>query len=187
MNSRQQTLHIYLIKRSKEGDRQAQNELYKLYSGAMYSICRRMLGDEDEAKDVLQDSFITAFTKLYGLNDESTFSAWIKRIVVNRCLNELKKRKEFIQQLDDNYDIIEQGEDDAFEYQKYEVERVMKSIEMLPEGRRTVLNLYLFEGYDHKEIGEILNISESASKSQYSKAKSAIRELLTQNKRKWTV
>ncbi len=183
MNSKQQTLHIYLIKRSKQGDRQAQNELYKLYAGAMYSICKRMIGDEDEAKDVLQESFISAFTKLSKLNDEFTFSAWIKRIVVNNCLNELKKRKEFVEQLDDNYDAIEDEEEDAFEYQKYEAAKVMKAIELLPEGRRAVLNLYLFEGYDHKEIGEILNITESASKSQYSKAKSTIRELLTQTQK----
>lgn len=176
MESEQQTIYKYLIERSKQGDRQAQNELYKLYADAMYNVCRRMMGDEDEAKDVLQEAFVTAFTRLQSLKDERLFSAWLKRIIVNHCLNAIKKRKEFVIPLEENLDIIE--ERDVQRYNDFEVKQVMRAIDLLPDGARTVLNLYLFEGYDHKEIGQILNITESASKSQFSKAKSKIRVMI---------
>ena len=176
LESRQQTIYKYLIEKCIEGDRQAQNELYKLYAGAMYNVCRRMMGDEDEARDVLQDSFISAFSRLHSLNDLNLFSAWLKRIVVNHCLNAIKKKKDYIIPLEDNVDVMDEKE--TKRYDDMTVTRVMSAIEGLPTGARTVLSLYLFEGYDHKEIGEILNITESASKAQYSKAKSKIRNLL---------
>ena len=99
MQTGQKSIHTYLILKSQEGDRRAQNELFKLYANAMYNICRRMMGDEDDAKDVLQDSFIHAFTKIKGLRNTDTFSAWIKRIVINHCINALKK-KNILQQVD---------------------------------------------------------------------------------------
>ncbi len=136
-----------------------------------------MIGDDDEAKDILQDSFIDAFRKLPELREISTFSAWIKRIVVNHCINAIKKKKLITSELDENFDAVEEVEDD-FEYQKHTAGKVMEAIGELPDGCRTVLNLYLFEGYDHKEIGLILGITESSSKAQYSKAKSKIRNRL---------
>ncbi|MEO1052035.1 MAG: sigma-70 family RNA polymerase sigma factor [Bacteroidota bacterium] len=178
MKSGQQTIHKYLINRSQEGDRKAQNELYKLYAGAMYNICRRMMGDEEEAKDVLQDAFVTAFTRISSLKNEVTFSAWLKRIVINHCINCLKKKRHYVTSLEENVDVAEE-DNHGFDGQEFEVKRVMKAIDQISEGCRTVLNLYLFEGYDHKEIGQILSITESASKAQYSKAKSKIRKILT--------
>ena len=177
MDSGQHTIHKYLINRSQEGDRKAQNELYKLYAGAMYNICRRMMGDEEEAKDVLQDAFVTVFMKISSLKEEATFSAWVKRLVINHCINALKKKKLETNSLEETYDVPEEETyDDGFH--KHEIKKVMGAVDQISEGCRTVLNLYLFEGYDHKEIGEILSISESASKAQYSKAKSKIRKLL---------
>ncbi|UII33890.1 sigma-70 family RNA polymerase sigma factor [Fulvivirga ulvae] len=178
MESGQQTIHKYLVQRSQQGDRQAQNELYKLYVKAMYNICRRMMGDEEEARDVLQDAFITAFSMIRTLKSEVTFSAWIKRIVVNHCLNALKKRKLMTVAMEDHQDFAEEHEEDL-DYSRYEARRVLEAIDQISEGCKTVLNLYLFEGYDHKEIGEILGITESASKAQYSKAKSKIRKILS--------
>jgi RNA polymerase sigma factor (sigma-70 family) len=174
----QKSIHTYLILKSQEGDRRAQNELFKLYADAMYNICRRMMGDEDDAKDVLQDSFIHAFIKIKGLRNIDTFSAWIKRIVINHCINALKKKR-----IPAN-DIDEEGEFPDFEVQenqeeiKYEARKVLKAIDRISEGCKTVLNLYLFEGYDHKEIAQILSISESASKAQYSKARAKVRKIL---------
>ncbi len=139
-----------------------------------------MIRDEDEAKDLLQESFIDAFRKLPDLREVSTFSAWIKRIVVNHCINAIKKKRLITSELDENFDQVEEAEDD-FEYQKYTAGKIMEAIGELPDGSRTVLNLYLFEGYDHKEIGQILGITESASKAQYSKAKSKIRSRLESN------
>jgi len=174
----QKSIHTYLILKSQEGDRRAQNELFKLYADAMYNICRRMMGDEDDAKDVLQDSFIHAFTKIKGLRNIETFSAWIKRIVINHCINALKKKSILVNDIDDEGDFVENEEEDTSSEIKFEAQRILKAIDRISEGCKTVLNLYLFEGYDHKEIAQILNISESASKAQYSKARAKVRKIL---------
>lgn len=135
------------------------------------------MGDDEEAKDVLQEAFVTVFTKINNLKEEATFSAWIKRIVINHCINAIKKKKLLTSSLDENIDAMQvEEEDDSFA--NHEVKKVMQAVDRISEGCRTVLNLYLFEGYDHKEIGQILGITESASKAQYSKAKSKIRKLL---------
>ena len=177
MESQQQTIHKYLINRSQEGDRKAQCELYKLYAGAMYNTCRRMMGDDDEAKDVFQDAFVTVFTKIGDLKEEATFSVWIKKLVINHCINALKKKRMLTSSLDENFDVIEEESDDDG-FVKYKSNQIMEAIDQISEGCRTVLNMYLFGGYDHKEIGQILGITESASKAQYSKAKSKIRIIL---------
>jgi RNA polymerase sigma-70 factor (ECF subfamily) len=173
----EQTIYKYLVKRSIEGDRQAQNELYKLFANAMFNISRRMMGNEEDARDVLQESFIEAFTKMHTLQNEVTFPAWLKRIVVNKCINALRKKKVMMEELNENYDQEIKENDDDFIIQA-KAKKVMKALNEISQGCRTVFNLYLFEGYDHKEIASILDISESASKAQYSKAKSKVRKLL---------
>lgn len=179
LNAGDQTIYKYLVQRSQKGDRKAQNELYKLYVGAMYNICRRMMGNEEEAKDVLQDAFISVFGMIKNLKDTAMFSAWIKRIVINHCINALKKKKIFTTSLEEKHDLVDgTAYYDEESYQASEIKNVLKAIDQISEGCRTVLNLYLFEGYDHKEIGQILSITESASKAQYSKAKSKIRMIL---------
>ena len=172
------TIHKYLINRCQKGDRKAQNELFKLYVDAMYNICRRMIGDPDEAKDALQDAFTDAFLKLKTLKNEALFSAWLKRIVVNKCINHIKKQRE-LEYLDESSELPEPetGEENQ-EMVRYEAKRVLAAMDQISEGCKVVMSLYLFEGYDHKEIGEILSISESASKSQYSKGKAKIRKIL---------
>lgn len=135
-----------------------------------------MMGDEEEARDLLQESFIDVFLKLPTLREVSTFSAWIKRIVVNNCINAIRKRKLITAELDENLDL--EDEIDDFEYTEYKAGQVMQAIEALPDGCKTVLNLYLFDGFDHKEIAQILSITESASKAQYCKAKARIRNIL---------
>jgi len=174
------SLHKYLIRRSQRGDRKAQHELYNLYVGAMYNICRRMMGNDEDAKDVLQDSFIQAFSKLGTLQKEEMFPAWLKRIVVNRCLNAFKKNRNMIELMNEEIETPQEEQEDQREVQ-FQVERIKKALDRISAGCRTVLNLYVFEGYDHKEIAEILSISESASKAQYSKAKSKIRRILNAN------
>ena len=171
MGTQEQSIHKYLVERSKKGDRQAQNELYKLYAGAMYNICKRMMGDEDEAKDLLQDSFINAFTKLDKLQNNEIFGGWLKRIVVNNCLNKLKRKSKFEAQLSEDFDVVDETIPQDLSLENEDVSRVMKAIDQISAGCRTVFNLYLFEGYDHKEIGEILSITESASKAQLARPK----------------
>lgn len=155
--------------------------LYGLYAKAMYNICRRMMGDEEEAKDLLQESFIDAFQKLPSLREVNTFSSWIKRIVVNNCINATRKKKLDTSELVDGVDMVEE-EDEDFEYLEFQASQIMQVIDLLPDGCKSVLNLYLFEGYDHKEIAEILGVTESASKAQYCKAKARIRKLLEEER-----
>lgn len=175
------TIHKHLIVQSQQGDQAAMSTLYGLYAKAMYNICRRMMGDEEEAKDLLQESFIDAFQKLPTLREVNTFSSWIKRIVVNNCINAIRKKKLDTSQLEEGADFIEEEEDD-FEYTQFQASQIMQAIDLLPDGCKTVLNLYLFEGYDHKEIGAILEVTESASKAQYCKAKARIRKILEEER-----
>ncbi|WP_422360580.1 RNA polymerase sigma factor [Reichenbachiella sp.] len=178
----QYDIHNKLILQCKAGDRVAQNELYKLYAGAMFNICRRMVNDEDEARDLLQDAFVEAFMKMHSLKELSTFSAWMKRITVNKCINAIKKKRIFAISIDENVDPADEDESIDRDIIGHEAQSIMKALEQISDGCRTVFNLYLFEGYDHKEISQIMGISESASKSQYSKAKKKIRDLLKTKK-----
>ncbi|MFK7952591.1 MAG: RNA polymerase sigma factor [Ekhidna sp.] len=175
------TIHKHLIIQSQQGDQAAMSSLYGLYAKAMYNICRRMMGDEEEAKDLLQESFIDAFQKLPKLREVNTFSSWIKRIVVNNCINAIRKKKLDTSSMEEGQDYIEEDEDN-FEYANFQAAQIMECVDLLPDGCKTVLNLYLFEGYDHKEIGEILGVTESASKAQYCKAKARIRKILAEER-----
>ena len=180
LHTGQKSIHTYLILKSQEGDRRAQNELFKLYAEAMYNICRRIMGNEDDAKDVLQDSFVHAFTKINTLRNIDTFSAWIKRIVINHCINALKKKDILTGEIEQEREFPEAETFEDHREDKIEAQKVLKAIDKISEGCKTVLNLYLFEGYDHNEIAEILSISVSASKSQYSKAKAKVRKLVAE-------
>jgi RNA polymerase sigma factor (sigma-70 family) len=161
-----------------KGDVRAQYQLYSLYSRAMYNICLRMTAQREEAEDMLQESFSYAFSKLGSFRFESSFGAWLKRIVVNTCINHLKKRKVDLVYTESYNDPL--PEDDYVDYAeiKFRVDSVMKAMEMLPQGYRVVFSLYLLEGYDHAEISEILGITESTSKSQFLRAKQKIKEIL---------
>ena len=169
--------HKEIVSDCLRGSRQAQFELYRLYSKAMYNICLRMLKNEIDAEDLLQNSFIDVFTKLHTFQYQSSVGAWIKRIVINNCINFLKKRRLEIEELNENYMNLANEQEDVPEY-ALSVENVNKAVYHLPDGYRVVFNLYMFEGYDHKEIGEILSISEATSKSQYSRAKKKLKEIL---------
>jgi len=173
-----QDIHRDIVELSKAGNRKAQYQLYKLYAKAMFNICYRMLNSIEEAEDLLQEAFAEAFLKLDSFRFDSSFGAWLKRIVVNRCINHLKKRKAeifYTETLPENY-----RNDDDIDYEQIqlEVKKVQKAMELLPEGYRVIFSLYLMEGYDHAEISEILGITESTSKSQFSRAKVKIKEII---------
>ena len=170
-------MHDELIARCKAGDQEAHYSLYKLYSKAMYNVGYRITRSEEEAEDVLQEAFINAFRNLDSYRGDATFGAWLKRIVVNKAINALNKKKHEAIPDDDRWDVAE--EEPPVEYgDELTVERVKRCIEQLPDGYRSVLSLYLLEGYDHQEIAEIMGITESTSKSQLNRAKSKLRELL---------
>ncbi len=178
MDSKAVNIHHAVIERCRKSDRKAQYELYRLYYKAMYNTAYRMLGDGDDAQDVLQESFVSAFDHLDQYRGESAFGAWLKRIVINKTLNHLKRKN--------RWEELEAGESYEEPYYEWEevpdhhmtVKEIKDAVTMLPSGFRSVLTLYLFEGYDHKEIGEILNISESTSKSQFNRAKKKLRGYL---------
>lgn len=144
----------------------------------MYNVCYRILKNHHDAEDILQCSFVDIFTKMHQFQFESTPGAWIKKIVVNNSINHLRKKKLHFEELSDN------------EYNKQEeygiknemnLKEVHQAILALPDGFRIVLSLYLIEGYDHAEIADILNISESTSKSQFSRAKKKLRQSLSES------
>lgn len=171
--------HRDIIESCKRGERKAQFELYKLYSKAMYNTCLRMLRNEPDAEDILQNSFMDIFSNLNAFQYQSSIGAWIKRIVVNNCINYLKKKKIYFEELTPNHGEKSTyvAEDNSAEI-NYKVKSVQNAMRGLPDGYRIVCTLYLIEGYDHKEIGSILGISEATSKSQYSRAKKKLKEQL---------
>jgi len=171
-------LHDELIARCKAGDQSAHSRLYKLYAKAMYNVGYRITGSEEDAEDVLQEAFINAFKNISSYRGDATFGAWLKRIVVNKAINALAKRKHESIPEDENWDVAD--EEATADYgDELTLERVRKGIEQLPDGYRSVISLYLLEGYDHQEISEIMGITESTSKSQLNRAKNKLRELIT--------
>lgn len=170
--------HREIVEKCKEGQRQAQFELYRLYSKAMYNICLRMLGNETDAEDLLQRSFIDVFSKLHTFRYQSSIGAWIKRITINNCINFLKRNRLFTEEFEPRHASSLQEDPRPFEADETSLDLIHQAIDQLPDGYRVVFSLYLLEGYDHKEIAEILDISEATSKSQYSRAKKKLRELL---------
>ncbi len=173
-----QDIHKEIIELSKAGNSRAQHQLYQLYAKAMFNISCRMMNSREEAEDMLQESFTEAFTRLDSFRYESSFGAWIKRIVVNRCINELKRRKANLVLTDNLPENNPGNEEDDIEPTQMKVKNVMKAMEMLPEGYRVIFSLYLLEGYDHAEIAQIMGITESTSKSQFSRAKQKVKEIL---------
>ena len=176
-----ENIHREIVEECKRGNRQAQFELYRLYSKAMFNICLRMVRNELDAEDLLQHSFMDIFSKLDSFRFQSSIGAWIKRIVVNNCINFLKKRRLHFEELNDRMTNVSFEETEA-EPLRYDVNAIQKAMLKLPDGYRVVFTLYMMEGYDHKEIASILNISEATSKSQYSRAKKKLRELLGSQK-----
>lgn len=172
-------IHRNIIEGCKKGNQRAQYQLYQLYSKAMFNVCFRMMNKREEAEDLLQDSFTDAFHRLSSFRYDSTFGHWLKRIVVNNCINELKRKKADLNFFDD-MGWFENSKDETEEAygNGLTIENVKKAMEQLPGGSRVIFSLYLLEGYDHVEISQILNISESNSKSQYMRAKIKVREIL---------
>ncbi|MES2455067.1 MAG: RNA polymerase sigma factor [Bacteroidota bacterium] len=168
--------HIHLVDECRQGNRKAQFELYKLYVKAMYNVAFRIVNHAAEAEDVLQESFLDAFNRISSFREETTFGLWLKQIVINRSINQLRKRKVEMTSLDD-LDVAEEEKEDQQELE-LKVNEIREAVALLPDGYRVVLTLYLFEGYDHEEIAHILKISENTSRSQYMRAKMKLNSLL---------
>jgi RNA polymerase sigma factor (sigma-70 family) len=172
-------IHAPLIEECRKGNERARFRLYDQYSKAMYNLAYRMLNNREDAEDMLQEVFIECFRNIESFRFESTFGAWLKKILINKCINQLKKKKIDLTLFDTLPTFVYEEDEEII----YDTDKIFRGIEMLPDGYRIILTLYLLEGYDHSEISQILSISESTSKSQYSRAKEKLRNILSTNKK----
>jgi len=178
-------IHQELIERCRTGDRLAQREIYRLYYKAMYNTCYRMISNQVESEDIMQESFLAAFLKINSYKGEMSFGSWLKKIVINKSIDVLRARKVRFEELNEK-SIVYEAEDEPdlsfAENDTLKVAQIREAIKKLPEGFRIVLTLSLFEGFDHEEIATILKISESTSRSQLARAKKKLIEILNSEK-----
>jgi len=173
--------HDELVERCRQGDRRSYGELYQKYSRAMYNTSLRIVNHTADAEDVLQESFVDAFAAIESFAYKSTFGAWLKRIVINKSINTLRKKKMDIIDIDKT-SALHMADEDEYDEEglKLKVDEVKKAVRELPNGYRTVLTLHLFEGYDQEEIAEILQISHATVRTQYMRAKQKLLHIIKQ-------
>jgi RNA polymerase sigma factor (sigma-70 family) len=159
-----------------KGEKSFQKQLYDTYSKKMYTLCMRYSNDPDQAKDLLQDGFIKVFQNLHTFKGEGSFEGWMRRILVNVCLESFRK----LENKFPHGDILEAENEYSTHtsFQKFDIAYVLKKIQQLAPGYRAVFNLHIMEGYPHQEIAGMLGISESTSKSQLSRARKLLQEQL---------
>lgn len=165
-----------LLTQCLAGNPRAQYELYERYIDAMYHTAQRMVANTAEAEDVVQEGFTKVFQQLHTFRGDSTIGAWIKRIIVTTALTHLRSKKKF--QVVELNVVADVEEEIPEEEPLWDAKTIHNTIQELPEGCRVVFNLFLIEGMQHKEIAEVLGISESTSKTQYMRAKQLLRERL---------
>lgn len=170
---------MVLIKKAHGGDEKAFRQIYEMHSGKMYSLCKRYSGVSADADDLFQEGYIKVYNNLGAYKGLGSFEGWVRRIFINTCLDYLKRKRNLV-----FTDKIELKQDlhpyiDAENAIKLSNEELLKIIQKMPDGYRTIVNLYLIEGYNHREIGEMLQINEGTSKSQLSKAKNKLQEIIT--------
>ena len=155
----------------------AQRELYNKYSSKMLAVCYRYGHNREDAEDMLQEGFIKVFLQIHTFENRGAFEGWIRRIVVHTCINILKKNKKFNESVDIIYATAIQVREESVSA-IIQAKQAVECIRILPIGYRTVLNLYAIEGYSHREIANMLDIEESTSRSQYTRAKAMLEDIL---------
>ncbi|MEY2835662.1 MAG: hypothetical protein RLZZ557_1324 [Bacteroidota bacterium] len=166
-----------ILQGCRKNDAAAQQVLYQKYSPKMLSVCYRYAKSREDAEDMLQEGFVKVFTQINRYENRGSLEGWILRIIVHTCINHLKKNKKFNDVVDLAYAgnlIIREDNIPGI----VQAKQIVECIRSLPMGYRTVLNLYAIEGYSHKEIGAMLDIEESTSRSQYTRAKNMLEEIL---------
>ena len=158
------------IEGARQGNRRCQKAIYDLLSARMYAVCLRYMGDRDTAEDILQDGFVTLFSKLDSYSGEGSFEGWARKIFVNTALMSLRK-KDALKNSEDVDAAWNITSDDPSAIQKIGYNDLLEMVAALPPGFRTVFNMYIIEGYSHKEIAEMLGISETTSRSQLQRAR----------------
>lgn len=175
--SKTKHIHYNIIQRCRKNDAKAQMELYNLYCKAMFLIAKRYVKDDFVAEDVMQDAFIKAFKKIDSYKEEVTFGAWLKRIVINQSIDELKKKRlEIVAINNEVHHVIEDSDWQISD--ETTMQQIVNSIHQLKEKYRVVLSLYLLEGYDHQEISQILGITEVTSRTNLLRGKRKLQETL---------
>ena len=167
-----------LIQDCLRNDRNAQRKLYNAYAGRMLVVCVRYVQNQTEAEDILQEAFIKIFQNLDKFRAESTLGAWIKRIVVNTAISQIRLQQHF-QNMDDVQVYENQITNNQSGIEGIQFQELIEMIQKLPKGCQTVFNLFAIEGYKHYEIAELLNITEGTSKSQYSRARVILQSMLS--------
>lgn len=173
---------LQIIAGCKEQKREAQRILYERYARKMYGICLRYSSDHADAQDLLQDGFMKVFAHIGTFQEKGSFEGWLKRIFINLSLESLRKKKSLFQFSDDIQnvpDVIDDSTEDSQMYKLSEVE-LLKMVQELPQGYSTVFNLYAIEDFSHKEIAEMLDISEGTSRSQYVRARQILQRKVKQ-------
>ncbi len=167
-----------LIKGCAEGDRTLQKALYERYCRKMMAICMRYARSTQEAEDILQEGFIKVFNSIHSFRSEAKLETWITRIIINTALNSNRQKLYMLPMVDVNE--VQIQEDEGLNLSEFNLSELISMVQSLPDGCRVVFNLFAIEGYGHKEIAEMLQISEGTSKSQYNRAKSLLRSKLIQ-------
>ena len=170
---------VDIIEKCKQNNRKAQMQLYNQYCNGMYIVAKRFVKDDMDAEDVLQDAFIKAFSKLHQFKNEVTFGAWLKRIVINKCIDFLKSKKQQLVDLEERHlKVVDTDNDKWLVEDTITIDEVKEAINKLPDKYKYVVTLYLIEGYDHEEISEILKISQVASRTLVHRGKKKLQEKL---------
>jgi RNA polymerase sigma factor (sigma-70 family) len=170
-----------ILKGCLRNDAVAQKELYNRYSPKMLAVCYRFAHNREDAEDMLQEGFIKVFSQIHTFRNQGAFEGWIRRIIVHTCINNLKKNKKFNESVDLIHATAMQVREESVP-SIVQAKQVVECIRILPIGYRTVLNLYAIEGYSHREIGSMLDIEESTSRSQYTRAKQMLEDILIKKK-----
>ena len=170
-----------ILKGCLNNDATAQRELYNRYSPKMLAVCYRFAHNREDAEDMLQEGFIKVFLQIHTFENRGAFEGWIRRIVVHTCINILKKNKKFNESVVIIHATGVQVREDSVPA-IIQAKQVVECIRLLPIGYRTVLNLYAVEGYSHREIANLLDIEESTSRSQYTRAKAMLEDILVRKK-----
>lgn len=155
----------------------AQKQLYQMFSSKMLAVCYRYAHNREDAEDMLQEGFIKVFAQIHTFENRGAFEGWVRRIIIHTCINILKRNKKFTDSVDIIYANTLQSKGENIP-SLLQAKQVVECIKLLPLGYRTVLNLYAIEGFSHKEIADMLDIEESTSRSQYTRAKTMLEDIL---------
>lgn len=183
-NTAEKIAHAELIEGCRMNDRQAQEKIYDLYSHAMYNTSLRIVNDTAEAEDIMQESFIEAFEKIRFFKGEGSFGSWLRRIVINNSINQLRKKRPVGSLEEEKTEIPDNSEEDKNYSENLfcRLEEIRNGITKLPENYKIVLSLYLLEGYDHEEIAGILKTSYGNVRTRFSRAKQKLLHIIMQSR-----